>query len=171
MRRDLPGSSYGMSGRIFSIQLHPWECPTKYSFLVLLRCNVDVQDMRRVLPPSMWMTPDDKLEPPAKDCGDNPYPQRVLQYSAGEQSSWGWFQHLNTTPDKKFVLSATLDWHAIWTRLLVPVKDAGVHDEFPPSRPLWRELSRRPPTDGISHCRHASRVACVYGCCECRVLH
>ena len=122
---------YGMGGRILSFQLHPWECPTKYSFLVLLRCNVDVQDMRRVLPPSMWMTADDKPEPPATDCGDNPYAQRILQYSAGEQSSWGWFQHLNTTPVKRFDLPATLDWHAIWTSLLVPVDDAGADNDLP----------------------------------------
>ena len=46
---------YGMAGRVDLYQLHPWECPTNYAMLVAMRCNVDVQDLRRTLPPHMWL--------------------------------------------------------------------------------------------------------------------
>ena len=53
---------FGMAGRIITFQMHPWECSTNYAALVAMRCNVDVQDLRRVLPPTMWM-PAEELEP------------------------------------------------------------------------------------------------------------
>ena len=64
-------TQYGMAGRIITFQLHPWECPTAYAGLVSLRCNLDVQDLRRTLPPHMWM-PSENLEP-----DDTEHPQRL----------------------------------------------------------------------------------------------
>ena len=46
-------TQYGMAGRILTYQVNPNECPTHYASLVGMRCNVDVQDMRRVLPPKL----------------------------------------------------------------------------------------------------------------------
>ena len=60
-----------MAGRIITFQLHPWECPTAYAGLVSLRCNLDVQDLRRTLPPHMWM-PSENLEPDGTE-----HPQRL----------------------------------------------------------------------------------------------
>ena len=89
---------FGMAGRILTYQVHPWECPTNYAALVAMRCNVDVQDLRRVLPPVLWM-PEADLEPtPMSDeketYGHGAYPQRVTSFSIGAQPDWGWFQHL-----------------------------------------------------------------------------
>jgi len=53
---------FGMAGRIVTFQLHPGECATNYAALVAMRCNVDVQDLRRVLPPRMWMS-EGEIEP------------------------------------------------------------------------------------------------------------
>ena len=39
----------GMLGRILNFQEHPYEGPTNYTGLVCLRCNLDLQDLRRVL--------------------------------------------------------------------------------------------------------------------------
>ena len=60
-------TQYGMAGRILTYQEHPWECSTTYAGLVAMRCNLDVQDLRRTLPPPMWM-PSEELEPePTED--------------------------------------------------------------------------------------------------------
>ena len=40
----------GMQGRLLLIQEHPFECHTNYTATGVLRCNFDVQDLRRVLP-------------------------------------------------------------------------------------------------------------------------
>ena len=71
---------FGMAGRIITYQVHPWECSTNYAALVAMRCNVDVQDLRRVLPPTMWM-PADELEPAGREeegktYTHGAYPQR-----------------------------------------------------------------------------------------------
>ena len=55
-------TEHGMAGRILTFQMHPWECSTTYAGIVALRCNLDVQDLRRTLPPHMWMASED-LEP------------------------------------------------------------------------------------------------------------
>ena len=58
---------WGMAGRVVTYQLHPWECPTSYASLVMMRCNVDFQDLRRVLPPAIWL-PESDLEPEPSDA-------------------------------------------------------------------------------------------------------
>ena len=40
----------GMRGRLYTFQDHPFEGPTNYVGLVAIRCNLDVQDLRQVLP-------------------------------------------------------------------------------------------------------------------------
>ena len=77
-----------MAGRIITFQEHPRECPTNYSALVAMRCNVDVQDMRRVLPPHLWM-PEVELDPfQTAEAGESythgAYPQRCKELSVGE---------------------------------------------------------------------------------------
>ena len=91
---------YGMAGRVLTFQTHPYECPTNYAALIAMRCNIDVQDLRRVPPPKLWMRPAE-LEPEVhlpQEARHVSYPQRLPQFSLGSQSTWGWMQHLATTP-------------------------------------------------------------------------
>ena len=110
-----------MAGRIITFQMHPWETSTNYASLVAMRCNVDVQDMRRVLPPRLWMNPSE-LEPDAKEEDRNTYnhgayPQRYSGFSVGAQDTWGWMRHLNTTAGREWDLVLFTDWHAIFRDL------------------------------------------------------
>ena len=41
---------FGMQGRLLLFQEHPFECQSNYDALASLRCNFDMQDLRRVLP-------------------------------------------------------------------------------------------------------------------------
>jgi len=112
---------FGMAGRILTFQLHPWECPSNYAALVAMRCNVDVQDMRRVLPPHLWM-PDADLEPTAREAEGEAethgaYPQRVHGCSVGRQDDWGWMQHLGTTDRYTHEVVAFTDWKQIFMDL------------------------------------------------------
>ncbi|CAK0817607.1 unnamed protein product, partial [Prorocentrum cordatum] len=114
-------TDYGMAGRIVTFQLHPGETSTKYAAVVSARCNVDVQDMRRVLPPRLWMDASE-LEPPAneedrKSYNHGLYPQRCADFSVGAREDWGWFQHLNTTSAEKWDLVVVTDWHEIFREL------------------------------------------------------
>ena len=52
---------YGMEGRLRPIQLSPFECQTCYGGTVSGRHNLDLQDMRRVVSPSLWLDADDHL--------------------------------------------------------------------------------------------------------------
>lgn len=52
-------AEYGMQGRLRPIQLSPFEVQTSYGGLVAGRRNLDVQDMRRVIDPALWMADDD----------------------------------------------------------------------------------------------------------------
>ena len=125
-------TEYGMAGRIVTFQLHLGETSTKYAAVVSARCNVDVQDMRRVLPPRLWMDPSE-LEPPAneedrKSYNHGLYPQRYANFSVGAREDWGWFQHLNTTSTEKWDLVVITDWHEIFNDLATcgsPVVDGG----------------------------------------------
>ena len=85
---------YGMVGRVLTCQIHPWECPTNYATLVSARCNVDAQDMRRVVPPRLWL-PAEELEPIVAEDDDVAHgtcPQRLRCFSVGHQDTWGWMQ-------------------------------------------------------------------------------
>ena len=44
-------TKYGMQGRVMVFQEHPFECQSNYGGLAPLRCNFDVQDLRRVFDP------------------------------------------------------------------------------------------------------------------------
>ena len=92
---------FGMAGRIITYQDHGFEGSTNYAGLVAFRSNLDVQDLRRVLPPQLWL-PEHDLEPDAKEADSDTfnhgaYPQRYRESSLGPQEDWGWFQHLGTT--------------------------------------------------------------------------
>eukprot|EP00438_Fugacium_kawagutii_P016068 Skav230578 [mRNA] locus=scaffold1455:7449:9152:+ [translate_table: standard] len=54
-------NEYGMEGRLRPFQLTPFECQTSYGGLVAGRHNLDLQDMRRVLDPGLWIGEDDHL--------------------------------------------------------------------------------------------------------------
>ena len=43
-----------MQGRLLMFQEQPFEVQTNYAGAGALRCNFDVQDLRRVLPESLW---------------------------------------------------------------------------------------------------------------------
>ena len=47
-------TKHGMQGRLLLFQEHPFECQTNYAGSAALRCNLDVQDLRRVLPEHLW---------------------------------------------------------------------------------------------------------------------
>ena len=42
-------TDHGMQGRILHFQEHPFECLSNYGAIAAIRCNLDVQDLRRVL--------------------------------------------------------------------------------------------------------------------------
>ena len=111
-------TEYGMAGRILTYQTQPYECPTNYVALVAMRCNVDVQDLRRVLPPWIWM-PFEDLEPELKDeltkypYMHGAYPQRLKDFSLGPQKNWGWFQHLGTTAETSGDFGGIENWHEV----------------------------------------------------------
>ncbi|CAE7258426.1 unnamed protein product [Symbiodinium sp. CCMP2592] len=48
-------AAHGMQGRLRPIQLGPFEVQTSYGGLVSGRQNLDVQDLRRVLDPELWL--------------------------------------------------------------------------------------------------------------------
>ena len=83
-----------------------------------MRCNVDVQDMRRVLPPQLWMRKSD-LDPihEGVESMHGAYPQRCKDFSMGEQVNWGWFQHLGTTVHSAHEIVMEKDWPSIFTSL------------------------------------------------------
>ena len=54
-------ADYGMQGRMRPIQLTPFECQTCYGGLVAVRHNLDLQDMRRVLDPALWLDSEEHL--------------------------------------------------------------------------------------------------------------
>lgn len=55
-------TKHGMQGRLLQFQEQPYEVQTNYSGAASLRCNFDVQDLRRVLPDHLWK-PDDATYP------------------------------------------------------------------------------------------------------------
>jgi hypothetical protein len=57
-----------MQGRVLHFQEHPFECQTNYAGLGAMRCNLDVQDLRRVLPEERWL--EDGV--PLPHIGDRP---------------------------------------------------------------------------------------------------
>ena len=59
-------SKFGMQGRILHFQEHPFECQSNYAALGALRCNFDMQDLRRVFPEENW------LEEELPHLGDRP---------------------------------------------------------------------------------------------------
>ncbi len=58
----------GMRRRLYTFQRHPSEGPTNYVGLVCIRCNLDVQALRRLLP----------------SCAPTTMP------STGSQPNWSW---------------------------------------------------------------------------------
>ena len=115
-------TQWGMAGRILTFQMHPWECTTTYAGLVSMRCNLDVQDLRRTLPPAMWM-PSEVLErePTEEELKysymHGAYPQRVQDFSQGPQDNWGWMQHLGTTETTANQFGTFQDWDQIFASI------------------------------------------------------
>ena len=48
-------NKFSMQGRLLLFQEHPFECQSNYGALDALRCNFDMQDLRRVLPEDDWL--------------------------------------------------------------------------------------------------------------------
>ena len=61
-------SKYGMQGRVLHFQEHPFECISNHAGVAAMRCNLDVQCLRRVLPEEHWMMADDTMP----HIGDRP---------------------------------------------------------------------------------------------------
>ena len=113
---------YGMAGRVITFQVHPGECPTNYAGLVALRCNLDVQDMRRVLPPHLWLQPDHQEPAAAEDAGETHthglYPQRLPAFSLGPQEDWGWLRLLATTEHYAYTVLSGENWSEVFKNVL-----------------------------------------------------
>ena len=79
--------------------------------------------MRRVLPPEMWMSPEE-LEPKGvegegESYNHGLYPQRYKDMSIGPQDTWGWFKHLATTKSAEYEAVVFTDWRTIcFTRVV-----------------------------------------------------
>lgn len=54
-------NTHGLQKRLLGFQEQPFECQSNYGGVGALRCNLDVQDLRRVLPTYYWMDGDDQL--------------------------------------------------------------------------------------------------------------
>ena len=131
---------FGMAGRILTYQMHPGESPTNYAALCTMRCNVDVQDLRRVLPPILWLEPHE-LEPEAdanagRTHTHGAYPQRLRQYNAPNVgANWGWMQHLGTSPCGLDAIEPEEDWLGVFQSLTgIPRADAEEFQEL--AKPL-----------------------------------
>lgn len=61
-------TEHGMQGRVLHFQEHPFEGQTNYAGLGAMRCNLDVQDLRRVLPEDLWLENEESLP----HIGDRP---------------------------------------------------------------------------------------------------
>ncbi len=83
----------GMKGRIYTFQDHPYEGPTNYVGLTCLRCNLDVQDLRRVL----------------VDFAEPPLP------STGPKDNWSWMSVDAPTSDFDF---ESCDWPKVYDELV-----------------------------------------------------
>ena len=120
---SLRETKFGMAGRIDTFQDQPFERPTNYAALVAMRCNVDVQDMSRVLPPRMWH-PKDELETEAvadaceADCDHGAFPQRLKSFSLGARPNWGWMKFLGITEHRSHALLLATDRPGIFEDLL-----------------------------------------------------
>jgi len=117
---------FGMAGRIITFQTHPYECPTNYAAIVAMRCNIDVQDLRRVPPPKFWMLPEE-LEPEVISSEEERhvhYPQRLSEFSLGSQNEWGWMKHLATTSESRAWTGSNMEWPSIFQRLSEGLEDA-----------------------------------------------
>ena len=127
----------------------------------MMRCNVDVQDLRRVLPPKMWL-PESELEPEplAADLDTHkhgPYPQRLSEWSLGPQPSWGWFQHLHASSEPGFPPGPDTDWPATLTTLsgLTASPEDASQDQA--SAPDSSDTTRQP--DSTIHVHLAAETA------------
>ena len=61
-------TDHGMQGRVLHFQEHPFECISNYAGVAAMRCNLDVQSLRRVLPHEHWVMQDDTMP----HIGDRP---------------------------------------------------------------------------------------------------
>ena len=95
-------TSFGMAGRILTYQDNPGETLTNYCAKVCARCNIDMQDLNRTLPPHMWLS-EAELEPEEEHAHDDAevkhgrYPQRLRSFSHAPSADWGWMKHLGCT--------------------------------------------------------------------------
>jgi hypothetical protein len=64
----LKGNSFGMQGRLLPFQKTPFEVLSNFGGTTTWRSNLDLQDMRRVLPESMWLPEGETLP----HLGDQP---------------------------------------------------------------------------------------------------
>ena len=135
---------FGMAGRILTYQLHPGESPTNYAALCTMRCNVDVQDLRRVLPPVLWLEPHELepegIETAGRSYTHGAYPQRLKQYSMPDLgANWGWMQYLGNSPCHLDAVDPELDWLGVFQSLTdIPRADAEEFQEL--AKPLKREI-------------------------------
>ena len=58
-------AKHGMQGRLLLFQEHSFEVQANYAASCALRCNFDVQDLRRVLPEELWSSADAPLNLPS----------------------------------------------------------------------------------------------------------
>ena len=109
-----------MQGRLLGFQEHPFECQSNYGGVGALRCNLDVQDLRRVLLNYNWMDENEEKLP-----------------HIGDQPEWGYMNKLMWTGEK---------YEDLWD--LEGVDPQAWDDELQPAdwRDILLELYNKPTT-------------------------
>ena len=92
-----------MQGRVQLFQEHPFECQSNYGALGALRCNLDVQDLRRVLPETEW------LDRELPHLGDRP------EYGYMNSYEWDGENWTERRPDKEPLGEEPLQWAGLST--------------------------------------------------------
>ena len=114
--------------------------------MVAMRCNLDVQDLRRTLPPQMWMPSEELEREPTEEelkytYMHGTYPQRVPDFSLGPQETWGWMQHLATTDTSSGQFGTFQDWDQIF-KALAELEEPVDKEELAEIEKVYTECNR-----------------------------
>ena len=110
-----------MQGRVLHFPEHPIECQSNYAGVGSIRCNLDVQDLRRVLPEDGWL----------QEGGSLPHIGDRKEWGYMNVYEWNGSTYTNRLPEETTLEGKTPErWSDHWT-----------HDE-------WRTLFLQLLADG-----------------------
>ena len=146
----LKGNSFGMQGRLLPFQKTPFEVLSNFGGTTTWRSNLDLQDMRRVLPESMWLPEGETLP----HLGDQPDWGHMNKYEwTGEayeekpnlegQDPHMWTDFVTASEWREMLL----DLHRQYRKPAAPEGDQSTADD-----PLLSELS------GYAHAAFADGI-------------